>query len=51
VEDVSTTAIRDEIAVVDRRLVIVQVLTTFEEVEVASQLFLTDLVELVAVWW
>ena len=47
--DVSTTAIRDEI--VDRRLVIVQVLTTFEEVEVASQLFLGDLVELVVVWW
>ena len=50
-EDVSTTAIRDEIVVADRRLVIVQVLTTFEEVEVASQLFLSDLVELVVVWW
>ncbi len=47
--DVSTTAIRDEIVVVDQQLVIVQVLTTFEEVGVASQLFLTDLVELVVV--
>ncbi len=48
--DVSTTAIRDEIAVADQRLVIAQVLATFEEVEVASRLFLSDLVELVVVW-